>query len=501
MEKIESQTFDDSAPEKENNKEIFLLDEIETYRESENISKIIKDIHNKWLQENPNKMGVFDSKFQLEYVKFKIKLVDLIKINRNFFEDPKRENIDEIRNKYDSVDSSIIFPSEEYEKYIDTKEKVENILYNLDHQDIFKQFSGGNSSIGELDFDIYGNCLVLKCYEDEDYFLLWDSEKVEKTGGFYENKKTIKYEGQEIDVPFIAVRSKISDKIYDEITDLNGQYIQDDYMKEFYEMETGLNSEDEEGNLTDEYNEWGFYNSGRVFDNYVIKIIEDDISDSEDLDYETEKAIENYLFRVGEISDHEKQHHNYSNALIEYKDLKIKIDTEHQLEEYFKNILDSYFIRLGDELIAYMKDAVNHSKHFNSGYKNAFGGYYELEDNEQEEKDEIENDILKIELSEALYFYPKDYKEEILKDIKEKIGDNKFKEWNVVDKYNNEVLLKFLHKKKKLENTTTKIIRSWSSERVLKIIDLLEVEPVKNWLMIYRWIKNNSSVRDLIFED
>jgi hypothetical protein len=486
-----------------------IVDQIGRYRKHEEIGVAIQKIYNKWKETRPGKLPYFDKEFQKEYILFKKQLLSFVKEMRVFIEHPTAQSLDNMKKLL--TDNGILptVDLNEYQKYIEEFETIRKI-YNQEIEDIFKQLTGINKPDGSLDCYPYGNCLLFICYKDKDYFHLWDpknpnDKKAGDTGGFFLREMKIDFNGKKQTIPIIAIRAEIDESLDIAITEKYNAYFWGEYLPDSYKDDTGKDYEDEEGEETEEFSNWREENESKLWDNLIIETLTEKDPYSEGFDFDDEIEILAYRFGIELIKDHEKQHFLYSTTIIEEQEIEKELLDEEDLAEYFETILDTFTIRLGDELIAYMKNAADRSDRFieDVGWNNlSYGNYIEDEDESEGEGEKdlikVHDNMLTLKLSESLYFYPRDYQKEVFNKIKKAIGEDSFKKWGVKEKYKKQVLVKFLKTKKYLEKYASKILKKYTGTERKKMIDFLEVEPVTNWPMVYRWANKSYEISRLL---
>lgn len=501
--RIESQDGSEAHEEGE-----FLTNQIEGYRKESLIRFYVASIHEKWSKEHPDKQALFDKEFQHEYIAFRMRLAGFVRANRKFLEDPSLDNLEAIKASAAFIDPTLVLPTYEYEKYMQETEQIKVILSGDSNDGIFKQLTGRDSPSGIYNLENHGNCLVITCYDDEDYFALWDSKKVKKTGGFFMHQKKINYNGSEVDVPLIAVRGESKPELQDAFHEHYADEFRE-YMEEWYQEENNEEARDEEtGEEASGYPEWEEKNRKIGWDRFLLDKLERGEFHSEGLSDEDEGAALAHLFNLNLITDHEKQHHTYERTVIEHYELETRIETERDLDEYFEELLNNFLIRVGDELIAYMREAEDKAYNF-ADFISMDGFDKDTYDKEEwsklrlDRKEDIKNmnKILKIRLSNALYFYPRDHRSETLKELEDKLGRDKFKQWKVAERYDDQVIKKFVKYKKRLEAIASDLMRHTVLKGRERIIDLLEVESVAHWPMIHRWLRTNDSLNYLINQE
>jgi hypothetical protein len=516
MEKFETEHIPKSKDSIENNEEKesseFLSDQVYRYRDKEIVESAIHELVNDFKKDNHENLIIFNKEFKKSYIEFKLKLTILIKKINKFLHSPHQdEYLEQIKKSYSEIFPSGGYDFSWYEDYKKEYDETRDFIYDVEYPDLIEQITG-ESLIHNVDLDFYGTAIVFRVYEKRDYYKFSKNKKVKITAGFYrENFKFKNQKGENREIPIIVLNADIDDDDFLNSFDKEFGVNFNDYLEECYKNETGEDPFNYDvDDFTDDFKEWEQENDNNVtFHRFIEETITEDSYPSYDK-FVVEEAYNDYLFLKEGTDLHEKQHHKYRKSILEVEDIAFSLDSKEEVSIYLKRVLEDFIISLGDELIAYMKDSSRDIKKLESDLRIKTTSVYDkkhkysieelnykhtLDVDESDFKKDF-NNYSKISLTNKLYFYPSDYKKDILKQIKDKVGEEKYLEWEIEDLYKEKVNDKFREFKKRIQKIATQFVRELSKKgmNVDSVIDLLEVEPVENWVILYRWFKNDSEL-------
>lgn len=452
----------------------------------------------------------FNAEFKQRYVEYKVALARLVKQAEVFLSNPSEEGIEqvmEIVTKESSISARENDIRSMLDDHLEKFKKLTEYTDKCSSESIFKDLTGKKAN-GVIEKSVSGSALVLYVYEEEDYAVIFDKKKDWATlsAGIYNSRYPIRIFGKKTEIPLIVISAKMDDELEGDVKEHFAESWEEELRSE-WESRTGKSIDDEN---SEQYERWrSNLPKDLNFSKFILSQMESEslYVPGDDLDY-----------RVGFWEDrnkrtllHEKQHHHYSSLIIEHEDKDFKLESPESVRDFFGVVLSNCLRGLGDEIIAterseieYWSDWVrdNSRVELNAALddidgKDSNDRLVPYEVSEQEVR-EIKKDI-RITLPYKLYFFPNDYKKKIFKELQKKIGEQRFKEWDIENMWKNVVVEPFKMKKRQLIQIGEYFLRqSLRSDFSEKIIDLLQVEPVESWTRLYRWAKNDPKLLKLI---